>query len=93
MNPLKCTFGVTAGNFLGFLVHRKGIEVDKNKARAIINASPPKNKKELQRFLGQVNFLRHFEPSRECQGFFSSSEDEAPIVSGIPLGARASGSI
>ena len=21
MNPLKCAFGVTAGNFLGFLVH------------------------------------------------------------------------
>ena len=35
MNPLKCAFGVLAGNFLGFLVHQRGIEVDKNKARAI----------------------------------------------------------
>ena len=35
MNPLKCAFGVSAGNFLGFLVHQKGIEVDKNKAKAI----------------------------------------------------------
>ena len=48
MNPLKCAFGVSAGNFLGFLVHQRGIEVDKNKAKAIQAASPPRNKKELQ---------------------------------------------
>ncbi|GKV24416.1 hypothetical protein SLEP1_g34030 [Rubroshorea leprosula] len=60
MNPLKCAFGVFAGNFLGYLVHERGLEVDKNKARAMIEAKPPQNKKELQRFLGQVNFLRRF---------------------------------
>ncbi|KAK2995571.1 hypothetical protein RJ640_000047 [Escallonia rubra] len=60
MNPLKCAFGVSKGNFLGFLVHQKGIEIDKNKAKAIINAKLPSNKKELQRFLGKVNFLRRF---------------------------------
>jgi hypothetical protein len=47
MNPLKCAFGITAGNFLGFLVHNRGIEVDKNKAKAILQAKPPSNKKEL----------------------------------------------
>ncbi|GKV35499.1 hypothetical protein SLEP1_g43756 [Rubroshorea leprosula] len=60
MNPLKCAFGVSAGNFLGYLVHERGLEVDKNKARAVIEVKPPQNKKELQRFLGQVNFLRRF---------------------------------
>ena len=25
LNPLKCEFGVRAGNFLGFLVHQRGI--------------------------------------------------------------------
>jgi hypothetical protein len=25
MNPLKCTFGVTSGRFLGFIVHEHGI--------------------------------------------------------------------
>ncbi|XP_059668842.1 uncharacterized protein LOC132313924 [Cornus florida] len=33
MNPLKCAFGVSAGNFLGFLVHQRGIEIDQNKAK------------------------------------------------------------
>ena len=28
MNPLKCAFGVFAGNFLGFLIHQRGIETD-----------------------------------------------------------------
>ncbi|XP_059659004.1 uncharacterized protein LOC132305373 [Cornus florida] len=60
MNPLKCAFGVSAGNFLGFLVHKRGIKVDQNKVKAIINARAPANKKQVQRFLGQVGFLRRF---------------------------------
>ncbi|KAK2989240.1 hypothetical protein RJ640_013188 [Escallonia rubra] len=45
---------------LSSIKQMKGIEIDKNKARAIIDAKPPSNKKKLQRFLGQVNFLRRF---------------------------------
>ncbi|CAL8169759.1 unnamed protein product [Prunus armeniaca] len=60
MNPKKCVFGVQAGNFLGFLVHQRGIEIDKNKAKSIIEALPPRNKKELQSLLGKINFLRRF---------------------------------
>ena len=60
LNPLKCAFRVCVGNFLGFLVHRKGIKVDHNKAKAIASANAPQNKKEFQRFLGRVNYLRRF---------------------------------
>ena len=60
MNPAKCAFGMSAGNFLGFLVHHRGIEVDENKARAIISAPPPTTKKQLQSLVGQINFLRRF---------------------------------
>ncbi|KAI5320936.1 hypothetical protein L3X38_040644 [Prunus dulcis] len=60
MNPKKCVFGVQAGNFLGFLVHQRGTEVDRNKAKSIIEALPPRNKKELQSLLGKINFLRRF---------------------------------
>ena len=58
LNPLKCTFGVQAENFLGFLVHQRGVEIDKNKARAVLEAKPPQTKNELQRVLGQVNYMR-----------------------------------
>ena len=51
LNPLKCAFGVQAGNFLGFLVHQRGMEIDKSKARVVLEARPPQSKQELQRFL------------------------------------------
>ena len=35
MNPMKCAFRVSAGKFLGFLVHHRGISVDPTKATAI----------------------------------------------------------
>ncbi|KAM1944151.1 hypothetical protein ACFX15_012398 [Malus domestica] len=60
MNPAKCAFGVSTGNFLGFLVHHRGIEVDENKARAIINAPPPTTKKQLQSLLSKITFLHRF---------------------------------
>jgi hypothetical protein len=28
MNPIKCTFGVSVGKFLGFVIHEHGIEID-----------------------------------------------------------------
>ena len=60
LNPLKCAFGVSSENFLGYVVHKKGIQIDQNKAKAFIEARPPSSKKELQKLLGQVNFLRRF---------------------------------
>src|ERR1044072_4168799 len=60
MSPLKCAFGVVAGDFLGFVVHQKGIEINQNKTKVIFNTSPPGNKKQLQSLLGKINFLRRF---------------------------------
>ena len=34
--------------------------MDQNKVKAIISAKAPQNKKELHKFLGQVNYLRRF---------------------------------
>ena len=52
LNPLKCAFGVQARNFLGFLFHQRGVEVDQNKVKTIISAKALQNKKELHKFLG-----------------------------------------
>jgi hypothetical protein len=35
MNPLKCAFGVSAGNFLGFIIHDKAIEIDPKRIEKI----------------------------------------------------------
>jgi len=60
MNPLKCAFGVRAGDFLHFVVHKKGIEINQNKTKAILETKPPSTKKELQSLLGKINFLKRF---------------------------------
>src|ERR1051325_3104983 len=60
MNPLKCSFFVQDGDFLGFVVHKKGIEINQNKTKAIMEAKSPITKKVLQSLLGKINFLRRF---------------------------------
>ena len=47
LNPNKCVFGVIAGKFLGFMVSQKGIEVNLEKIRAIMELAPPKTVKEV----------------------------------------------
>ena len=60
INPLKCAFGVSAGKFLGFIIHEKGIEVDPKRIEAMRKVEAPTCKKDLQKFLRKVNFLRRF---------------------------------
>jgi hypothetical protein len=60
MNPNKCAFGVSAWEFLGFLVHEGGIEVGNKSMKAIDEVVPPTNLKELQSLLGKINFVRRF---------------------------------
>lgn len=60
MNPNKCAFGVSAGQFLGFLVHERGIEITQKNIDAIKKIKPPTNKTKLQSLLGKINFVRRF---------------------------------
>ncbi|XP_070036647.1 uncharacterized protein [Nicotiana tomentosiformis] len=46
LNPAKCAFGVPAGKLLGFIVSRRGIELDPSKIKVIQDLPPPKNKKD-----------------------------------------------
>ena len=62
INPIKCTFEVSTGKFLGFLVHHKGISVDPAKATTIATMKRPTTVKELKSFLGRVSYIRRFVP-------------------------------
>jgi hypothetical protein len=60
MNPRKCAFRVSAGKFLGFVIHEHGIEIDPDRIKSIRNVGPPTYKVKVQKFLGKVNYLRRF---------------------------------
>jgi hypothetical protein len=60
MNPKNCAFGVSAGQFLGFLVHKRGIEIGLKSQEAVKTMVPPTMKKELQQLIGKINFVRRF---------------------------------
>jgi hypothetical protein len=60
MNPKKCSFGVSAGQFLGFLVHEQGIEIGLKSQEAVRTVVPPTTKRELQQLIGKINFVRRF---------------------------------
>ena len=72
LNPGKCTFGVTAGKFLGFMVSQRGIEANLDKIRAIMEKTPPKNVKEVQSLNGKVAALNRFvsRATDKCLPFF-----------------------
>ncbi|XP_017428574.1 uncharacterized protein LOC108336614 [Vigna angularis] len=41
LNPSKCTFGVPAGKFLGFMLTRQGIEANPDKCKAVLDMAAP----------------------------------------------------
>ncbi|KFK32352.1 hypothetical protein AALP_AA6G230500 [Arabis alpina] len=60
LNPTKCRFAVTSGEFLGYLVTRRGIEANPKQIYALIQMASPRNKREVQRLTGRVAALNRF---------------------------------
>jgi hypothetical protein len=48
LNPTKCVFGVPAGQLLGFIISHRGIEVNSEKIKAILEISRPNDLKDVQ---------------------------------------------
>ena len=72
LNLKKCAFGVTTRKFLGFLVSLRGIEVNPDKIKAIMELTLPKNVKEVQSLNGKIAALNKFvsRATDKCLPFF-----------------------
>lgn len=69
-NRDKCKFDIPEIKYLGHVVSSVGVHVDTDKVRAITEMASPKNRKELQTFLGMVTFLAECLPNlNQCRGF------------------------
>ena len=71
LNPIKCTFGATFGKLLGFVVSKKGIEIDSDKVRAIQDL-PLRTQKEVRSFMGRLNYIARFisQKTAKCDSIF-----------------------
>src|SRR5664279_1223940 len=58
--PTKCVFGVSAGKLLGFIVSERGIEVNPEKIKAILNITRPTCLKNIQRLAGSAAAVSRF---------------------------------
>ena len=60
LNPKECTFRVTYRKLLGYMVNERGIEVDLDKIRAILNMPAPRTEREVRGFLGRLQYISKF---------------------------------
>jgi hypothetical protein len=62
LNPEKCVFDIHKGKVLGCLVSTKGIEVNPNKIKALIEMQDSVSVKDVQKLTGRVAAFNRFIP-------------------------------
>ncbi|GFT72249.1 retrovirus-related Pol polyprotein from transposon 297 [Trichonephila clavipes] len=62
LNKEKCHFARDKLKYLGLIISKDGIETDSNKNRAITEMKPPKNNREVSKFLGMTGWYQKFIP-------------------------------
>ena len=72
LNASKCSFGVGSGKFLGYMVTHRGIEVNPDQIKAILDLKPPRNAKEVQKLTGMIAALNQFisKSADRCRPFY-----------------------
>jgi hypothetical protein len=60
LNPTKCSFVMSAGQLLGFLVSARGIEAKPEKIQAILTMGKPAKLHNVQKLAGRVTALSWF---------------------------------
>ncbi|XP_050243033.1 uncharacterized protein LOC126691831 [Quercus robur] len=60
LNAKKCTFGVGAGKFPGYLITNQGIEANLDQIEAMDRLRPPSSPKEVQALIGMLAALNRF---------------------------------
>jgi hypothetical protein len=63
LNPKKSYFSMEEGNILGHIVSKEGVNIDPKRVEEIKQSAQPRKKKEVQYFLGKIEFLRIFVPN------------------------------
>ena len=60
LNASKCSFGVSSGKLLGYMVTYRGIEINPDHIKPINDLHPPRNPKEIQKLMRMTTALNRF---------------------------------
>ena len=60
LNPKKSNFELEEGKLLGNIISNNAIKIDPNRVDAIKKITISRTKKEIQSFIGKVNFIKRF---------------------------------
>ncbi|KAF8730579.1 hypothetical protein RHS02_07663, partial [Rhizoctonia solani] len=82
----KCHFHVTTVDYLGIVISPAGFSMDQKKIKAVTSWPQPKTIKQVQAFLGFVNYLRRFIPnfSLVARPLHNLTKKETPWTWGKP---------
>ena len=82
MNPKKYTFGVTSGKLLGHMVNERGIEVDPDKIKVILDMPVLRTEKKIRGFLGRLHYISRFmaKLTNICESIFRLLRMNQPMV-------------
>src|SRR3979490_3060526 len=82
----KCEFERTRIEYLGVIISHNHVEMDPTKVAGVAEWPTPKNRKEVQSFLGFTNFYRRFIPhfSDDARPLFDLSKKDVAFRWGIP---------
>ena len=74
LNPTKCSFGVSSGKFLGYLVTQRGIEANPDQIQSVLRILSPTCIKDIQKITRRITALSRFisKSSKMCHFFFNT---------------------
>jgi hypothetical protein len=86
LRPEKCEFEKVRIEYLGVIISHNKVEMDLVKIAGVADWLTPSNKKEVQSFIGFVNFYRRFIPSfsHHAHALFDLTMKDVRFIWGLP---------
>jgi hypothetical protein len=86
LRPEKCGFKKTWIEYLGVIISHNKVEMDPVKVSGVADWPTPMNKKEVQSFVGFINFYRQFIPgfSHHARALFDLTMKDVRFIWGLP---------
>jgi hypothetical protein len=86
LRPEKCEFEKTRIEYLSIIISHNKVEMDPVKIAGIADWPMPSNKKEMQSFIGFINFYRRFIPgfSHHVHALFDLTMKDIRFIWGLP---------